>query len=186
MYYFHLQHSKPDIFKRLTGVSKETFALMIEVLQKGLPTRGRDAKLGLEDRLLMVLMYWREYRTFAHIAMTYCVSEATVCRTLQKFEAILIKDPRFHLPGKKVLRQAETVFEVVLIDATECPCERPKKDSEATTRARRNATPKKPRSLPRSAPVCPGERLLLWQEERLCPLQAEPHFVVGGSGVSGR
>jgi hypothetical protein len=152
MYYFHLQHSKPDVFKRLTGVSKETFTLMIEVLQSAQPTRGRDAKLGLEDRLLMVLMYWREYRTLAHIAMTYCVSEATVCRTVHKFENILIADKRFHLPGKKVLRQTETVFKVVLIDATESPCERPKKNSVATTRARRNATPKKPRSWPTNAP----------------------------------
>ena len=145
MYYFHLQHSKPEVFKRLTGVSKETFALMVAVLQQGLPTRGRDAKLCLEDRLLMVLMYWREYRTLAHIGMTYCVSESCVCRTLQQFEAILIQDKRFHLPGKKVLRQTDTVFEVVLIDATVCPCERPKKNSAATIPARRSATPKRPR-----------------------------------------
>ena|SRR5579862_7979968 len=153
MYYFHLQHTKPEVFKRLTGVSKETFALMVEVLQNALPTRGRDAKLGLEDRLLMVLMYWREYRTYAHIAMTYCVSEATVCRTLQKFEHLLLQDKRFHLPGKKVLRQTQTVFEVVLVDATECPCERPQKDSVSTIPARRNAIPRKPNSSPTNAPA---------------------------------
>lgn len=145
MYYFHLQHSKPEVFKRLTGVSQETFALMIEILNKGLPTRGRDAKLCLEDRLLMVLMYWREYRTQAHIGMTYCVSEACVCRTIKQFETLLIQDPRLHLPGKKVLREAVTVFEVVLLDATECPCERPKKNSAAPTAERRSATPKKHR-----------------------------------------
>jgi hypothetical protein len=143
MFYANLKDSKPAVFKRLTGVSKDTFALMLEVLSRGLPTRGRKPDLNLEDRLLMVLMYWREYRTQAHIGMTYGVSEACVCRTLKQFEAILIKDARFHLPGKKALRQTETIFQLVLVDATECPCERPKKNSATTTRARRNATPKR-------------------------------------------
>ena len=37
------------------------------------------------------------------------------------------QDERFHLPGKKALHKTDTVSEVVLVDATECPCERPKK-----------------------------------------------------------
>ena len=73
------------------------------------------------------------------------MSEATVGRTVIKFENVLIKDNRFHLPGKKVLRETETVFEVVLIDATECLCERPKKNNGVTTLAKRSVTPKKPR-----------------------------------------
>ncbi len=145
MFYANLRDSKPDVFKRLTGVSKETFTLMTQVLNDNLPDFGRPPTLRLEDRLLMVLMYWREYRTQAHIATTYGVSESCVSRTIKQFENLLIKDKRFHLPGKKALRTSETVFEVVLIDATECPCERPKKNSDATTRARRNAIPKKPR-----------------------------------------
>src|SRR5579885_2941128 len=129
MFYAHLQDSKPELFKRLTGVSKDTFALMRDILRNGLPTRGRKPTLSLEDRLLMVLMYWREYRAQAHIGMTYGVSEACVCRTIKQFESLLIKDPRLHLPGKKALRATDTVFEVVLLDATECACERPKKNS---------------------------------------------------------
>lgn len=127
MFYHNIKDYAPEKFKRLTGVSKETFALMIDALQKRLPTRGRPPEQRLEDRLLMVLMYWREYRTYEHIGETYGVSEATVCRTVTQFETLLMQDSRFHLPGKKVLRESETVFEVVLIDATECPCKRPKK-----------------------------------------------------------
>ena len=117
---------------------------MVDALVQVLRPFGRPPHLCLEDRLLMVLMYWREYRTFEHIGVTYGVSEATVCRTVKQFENILIKDKRFHLPGKKVLQASETVFEVVLIDATECPCERPKKNSDATTVERRSVIPKKP------------------------------------------
>lgn len=146
MFYTHIQNTKPELFKRLTGVSKETFDLMREALIARIRPFGRPPQLCLEDRLLMVLMYWREYRTYAHIAATYNVSEATVCRTVKAFENLLIKEERFHLPGKKALRESETLFEIVLVDATECPCERPKKNSVAPTAARRNAIPTKPRS----------------------------------------
>jgi hypothetical protein len=145
MFYANIKNSKPEHFKRLTGVSQETFDLMREVLAANLRAFGRPPELCLEDRLLMVLMYWREYRTQFHIATTYNVSESTVCRTVKAFEDILIKDKRFHLPGKKALRENQTHFEIVLIDATECPCERPKKNRVATTVERRDDTPKKPR-----------------------------------------
>ena len=127
MFYRNLHRYAPDKFKRLTGVSKETFTLMSQVLEASLPTFGKPPDHRLEDRLLMVLMYWREYRSQEHIGETYGVHKSTVSRTVKQFEDILIKDKRFHLPGKKALRESDTVFEVVLIDATECPCERPKK-----------------------------------------------------------
>ncbi len=145
MLYAHLHLSKPDVFKRLSGVSFETFSLMCDVLTQHLPSRGRKARLTLEDRLLMVLSYWREYRTLAHIGMTYGVSEACVCRTVKHFESILLKDKRFHLPGKKALHQSDTIFEVVLVDVTECPCDRPKKNSDGSTRARKSGILKKHR-----------------------------------------
>ena len=145
MFYHNIKDYAPDKFKRLTGVSKETFALMVEALKSRLPAFGNPPDHCLQDRLLMVLMYWREYRTQEHIGETYALHKSTVSRTIKQFETILIQDKRLHLPGKKALRPSETVFEIVLIDATECPCERPKKNSTVTTRARRNATPRKPR-----------------------------------------
>ena len=145
MFYANIKDYAPEKFKRLTGVRKETFAVMVDALVAGLRAFGRPPTLCVEDRLLLTLMYWREYRTQEHIGETYGVSEATVCRTVKQIESVLIKDKRFHLPGKKALHQSEAVFEVVLIDATECPCERPKKNSAATTVARRSVTPKKPK-----------------------------------------
>lgn len=146
MLYAHIRDSKPEHFKRLTGVSPATFGLMVATLTTHLPTRGRPPALCLPDRLLLVLMFWREYRTQAHIAATYQVSEATVSRTVRLFETLLLRDRRFHLPGKKALLASGTAFAVVLVDATECPIERPKKDRGGTTPARRSATPTRPRS----------------------------------------
>ena len=70
-------------------------------------------------------------------------SEATVCRTIKKVEDVLIKSKQFHLPGKKALQPSDTVIEIVLVDATEQPIERPKKDNAGTTAAKRSVIPKK-------------------------------------------
>jgi Helix-turn-helix of DDE superfamily endonuclease len=67
------------------------FEKMLAVLQKEMRDFGRSLKLGRADQLLMTLMYWREYRTEFHIRITYGVSEATVCWTIQKVENVLMK-----------------------------------------------------------------------------------------------
>jgi hypothetical protein len=143
MRYETVQKLKDKDFKRLTGVQRSTFEKMLEVVEKGLPEFGRPSKLSRADQLLMTLMYWREYRTEFHIGQTYGVSEATVCRTIKKVEDVLIQSKQFHLPGKKVLQPSDTVIEIVLVDATEQPIERPKKDNAGTIAAKRSATLKK-------------------------------------------
>ena len=143
MRYETIEHLKNTDFKRLTGVQRETFAEMLKVVKKGLRDFGRPPKLSRADQLLMTLMYWREYRTEFHIAQSYGVSEATVCRTIRKVEDALVRSKKFRLPGKKALQPSDTVFEVILVDASEQPVERPKKAMNSTTAAKRGATPKK-------------------------------------------
>ena len=116
---------------------------MLKVMEKGLRDFGRPTKLSHADQLLMTLMCWREYRTEFHIAQSYGISEATVCRTIQKVENVLARSNKFRLPGKKALQASDTVFEVVLVDVSEQPIERPKKDSTGITAVKRSATPKK-------------------------------------------
>ena len=93
----------------------------------------------------MTLMYWREYRTEFHIGITYEVSEATVCRTIRKVENVLMQSGEFRLPGRKALQASDTLIEVVLIDATEQPIERPQKSSVGITAAKRSVIPRKPK-----------------------------------------
>ena len=143
MRYETVQKLRNRDFKRLTGVQRSTFEKMLEVVEKGLREFGRPPKLNRADQLLMTLMYWREYRTEFHIGQTYGVSEATVCRTIKKVEDVLIKSKQFHLPGKKVMQPSDTVIEILLVDATEQPIERPKKDNAGIIAAKRSATPRK-------------------------------------------
>ncbi len=152
MFYSDVLLLKPPLFKRLTGVPPDTFLSMCEALHQHLPQGGRRAKHSLQDRLLMTLMYWREYRTQAHIGQTYGLSESAVCRTIQAVEDALLRSGEFTLPGKKVLTKSDIVFEVIVMDATECPVERPQKSKRTATAAKRSVTPKKRKSSPIQKP----------------------------------
>ena len=75
---------------------------------------------------MLTLKYHRFYITQKALAFEFEIGEATVCDTIRWVEDILIKDGTFSLPGKKVLLEDDSI-EVVLVDVTECPIERPKK-----------------------------------------------------------
>lgn len=47
-----------------------------------------------------------------------------------KVETVLIKDGTFSLPNKRKLQQDDIDIEVLLVDATECEIERPKKNKK--------------------------------------------------------
>lgn len=143
MRYETIKDLKETDFKRLTGVKPETFEMMLEVLEKKFANFGRPPKLSRADQLLMTLMYLREYRTEFHIAQTYGVSESTVCRTIRKVEDALASSKKLRLPGKKVLQPSDTIFEFVVLDASEQPIERPKKGKNGIIAAKRGVILKK-------------------------------------------
>ena len=116
-------------FKRYTGISWSTFYIMVEQLQKQVPAKGRPSKLSLEDQVLLCLSYWREYRTLFHVATSYGVSKPTVSRIVRHVEDCLIQSNLFNLP--KNLPAGEGIdWNVVIVDATEIPIQRPKKTEE--------------------------------------------------------
>ena len=132
------------IFRRLTGVKRTTFDKMIEILNEAYKNKhkkgGRPHSLIMEDCLLMALEYLREYRTYAHIASSYGVSERCAYETTRWVEDTLIKSKEFTLPGKKALLKSDNEFEVILIDAVESPIERPKKNKENSILEKRKST----------------------------------------------
>ncbi len=60
---------------------------------------------------------------------------------MTRVEDILKRRADFRLPGKKRLRDSDNQLGVIVVDATETPIERPKKNSGDTIRARRSGTP---------------------------------------------
>ncbi|SPR08330.1 IS5 family transposase ISOt6 [Orientia tsutsugamushi] len=75
-----IKELKDEKFRQLTEVMKETFSKMVDILRKadGLKkSKGeRKNKLNLEEQLLMVLEYLREYPTYFHISQNYWISES--------------------------------------------------------------------------------------------------------------
>ena len=104
---------------------------MVEILRKGYAEkhrrRGRTPKLSIENLLLAALEYWREYRTYAHIAASYAIAESNIYRGIKWVEETLIRDGNFSLPGRRAPLKSNATYGVVVVDATESPIERPKK-----------------------------------------------------------
>ena len=130
MTYKQIKELKPEAFKRRCGVQMETFEQMVEILNPHLNRRGKrggQCKLSVEDQLLVVLEYWREDRTQFHIGTSWNISESAVCQLINKVERILMDSGKFRLPGKKQLYQQADNWQVIVVDVTESPIERPKK-----------------------------------------------------------
>ena len=131
-----VKNLKDEEFKRLCGVKLETFEQMVLLVRNHdkLKTRsGRPSKLSVENQVLMTLEYLREYRTYFHIGQSWGINESTVFRIVRKVEEILIKAKEFRLPGKKQLLKSEENREMMVVDVTETPREKPQKNRKAPT-----------------------------------------------------
>ena len=136
-----IQELKAEAFRRLTGVKPTIFNQMINIIEQALNKKkargGRPNKLSCEQMLRMTLEYLREYRTYFHIANSYGISESNCYYTIRFVEEALIKSGRFKLPARKALLKSDVEYEVILIDASESPIERPKKSKGNTIQERR-------------------------------------------------
>lgn len=147
MYWQDIKRLSNAHFKRNSGVEFKTFKFMVKaineydlkIIKKKGNKRSRPFKLCIEDQLLLTLMYYREYRTQFHIGITYGLSESGVSRTILRIENILSKRKEFKLPGKEKLAGANYQYQVIVIDATESPIERPKKNSTYIIQAKRKS-----------------------------------------------
>ncbi|WP_155858648.1 transposase family protein [Acinetobacter soli] len=117
-------------FKRYTGIFRSIFSLMVEQMQMQIPSKGRPPKLCLENQVLLCLSYWREYLTLFHVATSYDVSERTASIIVRQVEDTLVRSGLFNLP--KDIPEGEGIdWNVVILDATEIPIQRPKKQKKS-------------------------------------------------------
>ncbi len=133
MSYEQVKNLEPTEFKRLCGVTPATFEQMVKVVaaEKVLAKKsGRPSKLSGEDQVLMTLEYWREYRTYFHIGISWGLDETNVLRTVRKVENILVKSGLFSLYGKKKVKELDLDTEVLGVDVSEHEVERHKKTEE--------------------------------------------------------
>ncbi|MCP5448966.1 MAG: transposase family protein [Gammaproteobacteria bacterium] len=88
---------------------------------------------------MLTLQCWREYRSLFHVGTDFGVHESTAQRVVCKVEQRLLASRRFTPPPRDRALALGEDLGLVLMDATETPIERPKKNSAATTVARKNA-----------------------------------------------
>lgn len=134
MNYRIAQTLSAEHFKRRFGIHQATFKQLVKALRpmwRPIPKPGAQPKLALEDRVLVALEYWREYRTYFHIGSSWGISESSVCRIVHWVEDQLMRSGRFRLPGKKRLVQGFSRPAVVVMDVTETPIERPQQRQRA-------------------------------------------------------
>lgn len=130
--YLQLSKLSSTKFRRYTGVTPNVFEIMVLLVKeyesqtKRKP--GRPNVLAREDQVLMLLEYYRENRTFFHLATSYGLSESNAQRNVVKIEDILLGSGYFRLSGKKALLTNENI-RAILVDVTETPAQRPKKKS---------------------------------------------------------
>jgi len=120
-------------FHRLTGVSVALFGRMLRDLQGPWQrAERRKAKLGrphevggLDEHLLIMLLYYRCYVTQEFIGFFYNVDRSVICRSIQRIEKLA--KPLFGL--KREPRVSSREAEALIVDCTEQPIHRPGSDS---------------------------------------------------------
>ena len=120
-------------FRRLIGVSTVTFDRMLARLrglwamaQSHKQRSGRPWEVGgLEDHLLVMLLYYRCYVTQEFIGFCYGVDRSVICRTIKRIETLA--KPLFSVQRKPVISREEA--EALMVDCTEQPIQRPGDDA---------------------------------------------------------
>jgi hypothetical protein len=127
MFYSEIKDMRSEDFKRYCGVQSETFIEMVEIVRKAKEgNRGVQAKLTIQDQILLLLTYYREYRTLFHIGREFGVSESTASRTVKRIESMLLLSGSFSLPLREEIQGNNADIKVVAVDVTEVEIERPK------------------------------------------------------------
>ena len=141
---------KPLLFKSFTGITIAEFDRIFEKIEgkykkyeiKRLSTKrrerrigaGRPFKLHLQNRLLMLLIYYRMYITYTLTGFLFDIDQSNVCRDIQKMEALVrqclpISQKLYNLTKRlKTQDEVEHYFPgfKAFIDVTEQQIPRPK------------------------------------------------------------
>ena len=96
------------------------------------------------------------------LVANYHIAESNVNRTIKKVEDALMKSRRFTLP-KRSITTADEQFNWVIIDATECSIERPKKIRVSSKVLKKKAYAKSPSDLSSEQQTNHRSKYTIWQ-----------------------
>lgn len=144
---------KPSLFKSFTGISIQQFDNIYKEIKskyekyeiKRLSSkrrRERDVgaidrhfKLIVEDRIIMVLVYYRLYITYTLTEFLFELDQSNVCRGIQKIEGLIrqclpIPQKLYKITRRLKTKEVEEYFPgfMAFVDVTEQPIPRPTKN----------------------------------------------------------
>lgn len=148
--------------RRKVGIRRRTFRQLVkqrvacmaqERISQPLHRRGKKAvKLSLEDKLLLTLVYLRQYDPFDELGAKCGVCESYANKIYHQDLDILVKILR--LPGQKALLDAN--LNAIVLDVTEHPIERPTKQQRPYSSGKKKRHPLKAQLI-----VCLQTRTML-------------------------
>ena len=136
---------RPKTFRKLTGLTVEKFDELLHALtplynkveakrlykqnRQRAQGGGRNQKLCLEDKLLMLLMYYRIYITHEFLGFIFGLHNSNVSRQINYLQPLLAKI--FRIPTRKItlleVDESEEQLLELFFDATEQRIQRPQK-----------------------------------------------------------
>jgi hypothetical protein len=124
-------------FKLITGVTREVFEKMLTVLREEYNkdhSGGGAPGMSVELRLTLALEYWREYRTFRHMANDHQLPKSTINDAIQWVEYRLVTREEFQLADlKERFKPGEANdIKVIVVDVEEQPIERPTHEQKSS------------------------------------------------------
>jgi len=142
---FKVLKKRPNTFRILTGLTIEKFQELLQTLtplyneaeerrlyksnRQRAQGAGRKQNLSLEDKLLMLLMYYRIYISHEFLGFIFNLHNSNVSRQINYLQPLLAKI--FRIPARKIkLSEADVTEEQLIeifIDATEQQIQRPQR-----------------------------------------------------------
>ena len=141
--YNEIKNKSSKKFKRIVGVDFEKFNIIVDKVRHYIeaekiahPTkrRGKKSDLSLEDRVLLTLYYLRHYQTFEALGDAFGICESYANKTYHKILNILVQV--LDMPDASALMNGD--LEVIAIDVTEQPIERPKHGQKSYYSGKKN------------------------------------------------
>jgi len=128
--------TKSKVFQQITGISLNEFNTLVKkikstwkrcILNKKIKS-GRPYKLvGINNQLLCLLMYYRVYVSQLFLGIYFeNADKATICRVIKRLEPLVAKVTAI----KKIRKLTKKQLEELIVDCTEQPIQRPKKNQK--------------------------------------------------------
>jgi len=163
----------PHSFRRLTGITPAAFDRLLADLtpryeqadarrkdrpgRRRRPGAGRKHALGLADRLLMLLIYYRTYTTHAFLGFLFGIDDSAVGRNINPLQPLLAGI--FRIPERRIKLDPEEIREL-FFDATERPTRRPARGQRAyySGKKKRHTIKNQVVTARRTKPPGPGKK----------------------------